>query len=95
MDGGARVGSLVVFTGDSPMPNLPALLAAMQFLIALDSDSGWQDAGGRDRHWAVSGHRIQQWRADADRERDLLAGPAVCRSIEIRCTSRFASNGST
>ncbi len=29
------VGPLVVFTGDSPMPNLPALLASDQFLIAL------------------------------------------------------------
>ncbi len=29
------VGSLVVFTSDSPMPNLPALLAGDQFLIAL------------------------------------------------------------
>ncbi len=29
------VGPLVVFTNDSPMPNLPALLASDQFLIAL------------------------------------------------------------
>jgi MarR-like DNA-binding transcriptional regulator SgrR of sgrS sRNA len=29
------VGSTVVFTGDSPMPNLPALLAGDEFLIAL------------------------------------------------------------
>ncbi len=29
------VGPLVVFTSDSPMPNLPALLASDQFLIAL------------------------------------------------------------
>ena len=29
------VGSTVVFTGDAPMPNLPALLAGDQFLIAL------------------------------------------------------------
>jgi MarR-like DNA-binding transcriptional regulator SgrR of sgrS sRNA len=29
------VGSTVVFTSDSPMPNLPALLASDQFLIAL------------------------------------------------------------
>jgi peptide/nickel transport system substrate-binding protein len=29
------VGALVVFTSDSPMPNLPALLAGDQFLIAL------------------------------------------------------------
>ena len=29
------VGPLVVFTGDSPMPNLPALLAGDQFLISL------------------------------------------------------------
>ncbi len=29
------VGSAVVFTGDSPMPNLPALLAADDFLISL------------------------------------------------------------
>ncbi len=29
------VGSLVVFTGDSPMPNLPALLAGDSFLITL------------------------------------------------------------
>ena len=29
------VGPLVVFTGDSPMPNLPALLAGDEFLIAL------------------------------------------------------------
>lgn len=29
------VGSSVVFTGDSPMPNLPALLAGDKFLIAL------------------------------------------------------------
>jgi MarR-like DNA-binding transcriptional regulator SgrR of sgrS sRNA len=29
------VGPLLVFTSDSPMPNLPALLAADQFLIAL------------------------------------------------------------
>src|ERR1035441_1549658 len=29
------VGSIVVFTSDAPMPNLPALLAGDQFLIAL------------------------------------------------------------
>jgi peptide/nickel transport system substrate-binding protein len=29
------VGSSIVFTGDSPMPNLPAMLAGEQFLIAL------------------------------------------------------------
>jgi peptide/nickel transport system substrate-binding protein len=29
------VGPLVIFTGDSPMPNLPVLLAGDQFLIAL------------------------------------------------------------
>lgn len=32
------VGSSVVFTGDSPMPNLPALLAGDDFLISLDAD---------------------------------------------------------
>jgi MarR-like DNA-binding transcriptional regulator SgrR of sgrS sRNA len=31
------VGSSVIFTGDSPMPNLPALLAGDQYLIAADA----------------------------------------------------------
>lgn len=31
------VGSSVIFTGDSPMPNLPALLAGDDFLIRLDA----------------------------------------------------------
>jgi peptide/nickel transport system substrate-binding protein len=34
------VGSLVIFTNDSPMPNLPSLLASDQFLIALTSTAG-------------------------------------------------------
>lgn len=41
------VGPLVVFTNDSPMPNLPALLAGDQFLIALTATAdGKTPAGG-------------------------------------------------
>jgi MarR-like DNA-binding transcriptional regulator SgrR of sgrS sRNA len=36
------VGSFVVFTGDSPMPNLPALLAGDAYLIALTRTAGGQ-----------------------------------------------------
>jgi peptide/nickel transport system substrate-binding protein len=41
------VGPLVVFTGDSPMPNLPALLAGDQFLISLTATTdGKTPVGG-------------------------------------------------
>jgi peptide/nickel transport system substrate-binding protein len=40
------VGPLVVFTSDSPMPNLPALLAGDQFLIALTTADGKTPVGG-------------------------------------------------
>jgi len=40
------VGPLVVFTNDSPMPNLPALLASDQFLIALTSAADGKTATG-------------------------------------------------
>jgi peptide/nickel transport system substrate-binding protein len=40
------VGPLVVFTNDSPMPNLPALLASDQFLIALTSTGDGKTATG-------------------------------------------------
>ena len=42
------VGSLVVFTGDSPMPNLPALLAGDPFLISLTTtaEGGTPGANG-------------------------------------------------
>ena len=40
------VGSIVVFTSDAPMPNLPALLAGDQFLIALTvTEDGKAPAG--------------------------------------------------
>ena len=40
------VGSSVVFTSDSPMPNLPALLAGDGYLIALTESSGGTQGGG-------------------------------------------------
>jgi len=40
------VGSSVVFTGDSPMPNLPALLAGDNYLIALTESWSASTAGG-------------------------------------------------
>lgn len=40
------VGPLVVFTGDSPMPNLPALLANDQYLIALTATADGKTAAG-------------------------------------------------
>src|SRR5579863_1966415 len=40
------VGPLVVFTSDSPMPNLPALLASDQFLIALPGTLGGSGSPG-------------------------------------------------
>jgi MarR-like DNA-binding transcriptional regulator SgrR of sgrS sRNA len=39
------VGSSVVFTSDSPMPNLPALLAGDGYLIALTESSGGTQGG--------------------------------------------------
>jgi MarR-like DNA-binding transcriptional regulator SgrR of sgrS sRNA len=39
------VGSAVVFTGDSPMPNLPALLAGDQYLIGLITTAEGKTAG--------------------------------------------------
>ena len=39
------VGSAVVFTSDSPMPNLPALLAGDQYLIALVTTAEGKTAG--------------------------------------------------
>ena len=39
------VGPLVVFTSDSPMPNLPALLAADQFLIVLTATGDGKTPG--------------------------------------------------
>jgi len=39
------VGSSVVFTGDSPMPNLPSLLAGDGYLIALAESSGSTSPG--------------------------------------------------
>jgi peptide/nickel transport system substrate-binding protein len=39
------VGSTVVFTGDSPMPNLPTLLAGDQYLIALITTAEGKTAG--------------------------------------------------
>ena len=41
------VGPLVVFTSDSPMPNLPALLAGDQFLIAQTATADVKIAAGR------------------------------------------------
>jgi len=38
----AAVGSSVVFTGDSPIPNLPVLLAGDRFLISLTVDANGQ-----------------------------------------------------
>ena len=73
------VGSSVVFTSDSPMPNLPALLASDEFLIALTRHGRRADAGQRHRHGTVSVHEFQQRRAHARCQRQLLAGPAVCR----------------
>ena len=49
------VGPLVVFTSDSPMPNLPALLAGDQFLIALTATADGKTPSGDNRHRAVSG----------------------------------------
>ena len=40
------VGPSVVFTNDSPMPNLPALLASDQFLIALTTAADGKTAAG-------------------------------------------------
>jgi MarR-like DNA-binding transcriptional regulator SgrR of sgrS sRNA len=40
------VGSTVVFTGDSPMPNLPALLAGDEFLIALTATADGKTPSG-------------------------------------------------
>ncbi len=40
------VGPLVVFTSDSPMPNLPALLAGDQFLIALTATADGKTPAG-------------------------------------------------
>lgn len=39
------VGPLVIFTGDSPMPNLPSLLASDQFLIALIATADGKTSG--------------------------------------------------
>ncbi|WP_348263023.1 ABC transporter substrate-binding protein [Telmatobacter sp. DSM 110680] len=41
------VGQLVVFTSDSPMPNLPALLAGDQFLIAQTTTPDGETPAGR------------------------------------------------
>jgi len=40
------VGQFVIFTNDSPMPNLPALLANNEFLITLVTTGEGQTAGG-------------------------------------------------
>ena len=40
------VGSMVVFTNDSPMPNLPALLAGDDFLIALTVSADGKTSSG-------------------------------------------------
>jgi len=40
------VGPLVIFTNDSPMPNLPALLASDQFLIALTATADGRASAG-------------------------------------------------
>ena len=52
------VGTSVIFTDDSPMPNLPALLAGDQYLIALNHCFRWQDGGWRNRHGAISTHGL-------------------------------------
>jgi len=39
------VGPLVIFTNDSPMPNLPSLLASDQFLIALTTRADGKTSG--------------------------------------------------
>ncbi len=62
------VGPLVIFTNDSPMPNLPALLASNEFLITLTATGDGKTAAGGIGTGAVPGGGVQQWRTGADRE---------------------------
>ena len=70
------VGASVVFTSDSPVPDLPELLAQSQFAIAR------QDAKG-----AVVGtgpfrvNRLHERGAHTGGERRLLVGPPLCRAL--------------
>ncbi len=62
------VGPLVVFTSESPMPNLPALLASDQFLIALTATTDGKTPAGGVGTGPFQVNGIQQRRAGACRE---------------------------
>ena len=72
------VGSSVVFTSDAPMPNLPALLAGDNFLIALTITADGKTPRRQHRNRPFRRLRIQQRRADPHRQRHLLAGSPLC-----------------
>ena len=89
------VASQVVFTGDSPMPNLPALLAGGAYLIALtrtpDGQTPASPIGTGPFQYISFNNGVLTLTAN----HNCWQGRPFLDEIEINATGRFVTSGST